>query len=116
MFRAQVTTDAYAGDMDENTQPIGERLRTLRRWRGMTLAELAGLAGVSEAYLSMVERGLRTLDRRSYISALASVLRVSEKDLTGGPPHMAADQQQSGPHAMIPALRSALLNSSLRCP
>src|SRR5215470_8325569 len=104
MSRAQVTTGAYAGDMDENTQLIGERLRTLRRWRGMTLAEVAGLAGVSEAYLSMVERGQRSLDRRSYISAVASALQVSEKDLTGGPPHVGADQQQSGPHAMIPAL------------
>jgi hypothetical protein len=64
----------------------------------------------------MVERGQRSLDRRSMISAVASALRVSEKDLTGGPPHMGADQEQSGPHAMIPALRSALLTSSLRCP
>jgi len=65
--------------MDENTQPIGERLRVLRRWRGMTLAEVAGLAGVSESYLSMAERGLQTLDRRSMISAVASALRVPDR-------------------------------------
>ncbi len=41
--------------VDEAT--IGARLRILRRWRGMTLAELSGLAGVSLSYLSMVERG-----------------------------------------------------------
>ena len=45
--------------MDEIT--VGARLRILRRWRGMTLTELAGLAGVSFSYLSMVERGQRML-------------------------------------------------------
>ncbi|HVB44409.1 MAG TPA: helix-turn-helix transcriptional regulator [Streptosporangiaceae bacterium] len=64
---------------------VGERLRALRLWRHMTLAEVAGLAGVSAAYLSMAERGLRSVDRRSMISALATALRVSETELTGQP-------------------------------
>lgn len=91
---------------------IGERLRTLRLWRGMTLAEVGGLAGVSAAYLSMLERGLRPLDRRSTISALAAALRVSENELTGGP-HLGTDPEQSGPHATIPAVRTALLSNVL---
>jgi transcriptional regulator with XRE-family HTH domain len=91
--------------MDEVT--IGARLRTLRRWRAMTLTELAGLAGLSPAFLSMVERGQRLLDRRSHIAALASALKVSETDLVGGP-HLSADHQQSDPHMGIPALRVAL--------
>ena len=99
--------------MDETT--IGARLRTLRRWRGMTLTSLAGLAGVSPAYLSMVERGQRMLDRRSYIAAIASALRVSETDLVGGP-HLSADRQQSDPHMAIPALRVALQTNSLTDP
>jgi transcriptional regulator with XRE-family HTH domain len=96
--------------MDEIT--IGARLRTLRRWRGKTLAEVAGLAGVSVSYLSMVERGERMLDRRSYISGIASALKVSEADLVGGP-HLSADKQQSDPHTAIPALRVALMTNSL---
>ena len=72
--------------MDEAT--IGVRLRTLRRWRGMTQVELAG---VSFSFVSMVERGERALDRRSHIAALASALKVSETDLTGGP-HLSADR------------------------
>ena len=39
--------------MDEIT--IGARLRTLRRWRGMTQVELAGLADLSPSFVSMVE-------------------------------------------------------------
>lgn len=97
--------------LDESST-IGARLRELRRWRGMTLAEVAGLAGVTPQYLSMMERGLRQVDKRSLISALATALRVSETDLTGGP-QLGTDPLQSGAHATIPALREALEASSL---
>src|SRR5215467_10228288 len=96
--------------MDDTT--VGARLRILRRWRGMTLTELAGLAGVSFSYLSMVERGQRMLDRRSYLSAVAAALKVSETDLVGGP-HLSADRQQADPHMAIPALREALQTNKM---
>jgi len=99
----------------DNDATIGARLRALRLWRHMTLAEVAGLAGVSAAYLSMAERGLRSVDRRSMISALASALRVSETELTGGP-HFGSDPEQSAPHSAIPALRVALETNSLSDP
>jgi transcriptional regulator with XRE-family HTH domain len=99
--------------MDQGT--IGARLRILRRWRGLTQAELAGLAGLSPSFVSMVEHGTRMLDRRSNIAALASALRVSETDLIGGP-HLSADQLQSDPHMAIPPLRVALQTSSLSTP
>jgi transcriptional regulator with XRE-family HTH domain len=94
---------------------IGARLRTLRRWRGKTQAELAGLAGLSPSFISMVETGQRPLDRRSHIAALASALKVSETDLVGGP-HLSADRQQSDPHMIIPALRVAILSNTLTSP
>jgi transcriptional regulator with XRE-family HTH domain len=99
--------------MDEIT--IGARLRTLRRWRGKTQVELAGLAGLSPSFVSMVENGQRPLDRRSHIATLASALKVSETDLVGGP-HLSADKQQSDPHTVIPALRVALMTNSLSEP
>jgi transcriptional regulator with XRE-family HTH domain len=99
--------------VDEIT--IGARLRTLRRWRGKTQVELAGLAGLSPSFISMVENGQRSLDRRSYIAAVASALRVSETDLVGGP-HLSADRQQADPHATIPALREALGTNKLNAP
>src|SRR5271155_4308056 len=96
--------------MDEIT--IGARLRPLRRWRGMTQVELAGLADLSPSFLSMVEHGSRLLDRRSHIAALAGALRVSETDLVGGP-HLSQDRLQSDPHMAIPALRAALQASKM---
>ena len=94
---------------------IGARLRALRRWRGLTLEELAGLAALSKSFLSMAERGQRALDRRSHISALASALRVSETDLVGGP-HLTSDPVQAAPHATIPAVRAALMTNTLTAP
>jgi transcriptional regulator with XRE-family HTH domain len=91
---------------------IGARLRVLRRWRGMTLAQLAGQAGLSVSFLSMAERGQRALDRRSHIAALAAALKVSETELTGGP-HLTRDPLQSDPHKYVPALRVALETNSL---
>jgi transcriptional regulator with XRE-family HTH domain len=93
----------------------GARLRTLRRWRGMTQLELAGLAGLSPSFVSMVEHGSRMLDRRSHIAALATALRVSETDLVGGP-HLTRDRLQSDPHMAIPPLRVALQTNTLTSP
>jgi len=99
--------------VDEAT--IGARLRILRRWRGMTQAQLAGLASLSPSFVSMIENGQRPLDRRSHIAAVATALRVSETDLVGGP-HLSADRQQSDPHMTIPALREALQTNTLTSP
>jgi transcriptional regulator with XRE-family HTH domain len=99
--------------VDEIT--IGARLRTLRRWRGKSQVELAGLAGLSPSFLSMVETGQRPLDRRSHIAALANALKVSETDLVGGP-HLTPDPLQSDPHMGIPALRVALQTNTLSTP
>jgi transcriptional regulator with XRE-family HTH domain len=99
--------------VDEAT--IGARLRILRRWRGMTQAEVAGLASLSPSFVSMIENGQRPLDRRSHIAAIASALRVSETDLVGGP-HLSSDRLQSDPHMAIPALREALQTNKLASP
>jgi transcriptional regulator with XRE-family HTH domain len=101
--------------MDQDQVTIGARVRTLRRWRGLTQAELADLADLSSAFISMVENGKRMLDRRSHIAAIASALRVSETDLMGGP-HLSADRLQADPHMAIPPLRVALQTNSLTRP
>lgn len=70
--------------MDDIT--IGARLRVLRRWRGQTQVELAEMAGLSPSFISMIETGQRSLDRRSHIIAVTRALSVSETDLLGPVP------------------------------
>jgi transcriptional regulator with XRE-family HTH domain len=56
-------------------------LRRARRKRGLTLTALAGLAGLSESFLSMVETGQRPLRRRDHVNALALALRVAPAEI-----------------------------------
>ncbi|MGH3989101.1 MAG: helix-turn-helix domain-containing protein, partial [Pseudonocardiaceae bacterium] len=70
---------------DADARTIGRRLREIRVWRDKSLRVAAELAGISESYLSRIERGERTLDRRSLLEALATALRVAPSDITGQP-------------------------------
>ncbi len=76
--------DSEAHASDAGIAEIGARLRALRLRRGMTLDVLAGLVGLSSAYLCMIENGKRKLDRYSLIVALADVLGVSPGELVPG--------------------------------
>ncbi|HEX7660480.1 MAG TPA: helix-turn-helix transcriptional regulator [Pseudonocardiaceae bacterium] len=73
---------------------IGQRIREIRIWRGMSLSAAAGLAGMSASYLSLLERGLRPVTRRATVEALAHAFRVSPVDLTGRP-HVSATRAGS---------------------
>jgi transcriptional regulator with XRE-family HTH domain len=64
---------------------VGQRLRRLRASRGKSLAVIAGLAGISTSYLSLLERGERALDRRSLIVALANALEIAPSEITALP-------------------------------
>ena len=55
----------------------------IRRRRGLSLEAAAGLAGISKAYLSLLENGKRQFDRRSLIENLATALGCSVTDITG---------------------------------
>ena len=59
-------------------------LRRVRRRRGLTTTALAGLAGLSPSFISMVETGQRPLRRRDHINALAAVLRVPPAEIAPG--------------------------------
>lgn len=60
---------------------FGRRLRRLRHARGKSLAVIAGLAGISQAYLSCVELGIRSAYRLPLIVRLAAALEVSPREL-----------------------------------
>jgi transcriptional regulator with XRE-family HTH domain len=66
--------------MKPNVQDLGEFIRTQRAGAHMSLRKLASLAGVSNPYLSQVERGLRH-PSAEILSAIAKALRVSSQTL-----------------------------------
>jgi len=88
---------------------IGTRIRYWRRRRGgMTQATLAGLAGVSQSYISQVESGIKGVERRSTLVSLAAALQVSVVDLLGQPGDP-TDPLKAGAAAAVPAIRVVLI-------
>jgi transcriptional regulator with XRE-family HTH domain len=66
--------------MKPKVQELGEFIRTQRSGAQMSLRKLAKLAGVSNPYLSQVERGLRR-PSAEIMQAIAKALRVSSQTL-----------------------------------
>ena len=67
------------------TQPtaevaVGERLRAIRKLRRRTLKEIAGAAGISESFLSQLERG-RANATIATLQRLATALGIEVSDL-----------------------------------
>ena len=88
-------------------QGIGATVRSLRLRRGLTLEVVAGLVGRDKSWLSRVERGVRPLERRSDIAALAHALQVSPTDITGQPYDISGQPEHEAAMA-VPAIRRAL--------
>jgi transcriptional regulator with XRE-family HTH domain len=53
---------------------FGQRVRAARQLNGMTIREAATAAGITEAYLSMLERDKRVTHRMSTLIAVASAV------------------------------------------
>lgn len=87
---------------------IGEQVAYWRKRRGKSQRTLAGLAGMSQPYLSMIERGERPVDRRATLVALAGALGVSVAELTGQPGDP-TDPARARAAASVPAIREALI-------
>ena len=86
---------------------IGARVRRIRRRRGLSLDVVAGLAGITAGYLSMLERGQRGFNRRGLIEDLADALGCSVIDLTGQP-YLAPDRATVEGRAALPGISVAL--------
>ena len=91
----------------EEAQAIGARARMIRRRRGLSLEVVAGLAGISGGYLSMLETGQRGFNRRGLLEDLAAALGCSVADLTGQP-YLPADRNSAEVLASLPAIRLVL--------
>lgn len=66
--------------MDDLTKRLGERIRLLRKKRGHTQEQLAQEAGISDKYLSEVERGVSKVSVE-VLDKVASGLNVELRDL-----------------------------------
>lgn len=92
------------------TNTIGARVKywRLRRRGGMTQTVLAGLAGVTQSYISHLEAGRKSIDRRSTLVAIAAALQVTVADLLGQPGDP-TDPLKAGATGSIPAIRAAII-------
>ncbi|MDQ4020740.1 MAG: helix-turn-helix domain-containing protein [Actinomycetota bacterium] len=105
-----------SGDLvDDQARTIGRRLREVRYWRRKSLRAVAELAGLSESYLSRLERGERPVERRSTLEALAAALEVAPGELTGSH-ELVVGEGMGEVHAAVVALRVALADNSLDDP
>ena len=59
---------------------FGQRLKELRKARGMTQTELAQKTGISFTYVSKLETGAMSPPRQNAILALAQALEINEAD------------------------------------
>jgi transcriptional regulator with XRE-family HTH domain len=89
---------------------VGERLRDIRRSRRATLRTVADRAGVSESFLSQVERGRASASIAS-LRRIAGALGVSVADLfePGGPPRPRVLRRDARPSLAFGILGRKLL-------
>ncbi|WP_329108626.1 helix-turn-helix domain-containing protein [Micromonospora sp. NBC_01699] len=91
------------------TDTIGARIKYWRLRRGgMTQTVLAGLAGLSQAYISQVERGRKTIERRATLIGIAAALQVTVADLLDQPGDP-TDPIKAGAADTVPAIWAALI-------
>lgn len=88
---------------------IGRRARRIRRRRGLSLEVVAGLAGISKGYLSMLETGQRGFHRRGLLEDLAGALGCSVTDLTGQP-YLPVNRDTADAVVAVPGIQVALHN------
>jgi transcriptional regulator with XRE-family HTH domain len=67
-------------DLEERWQELGEFIRAQRRVTQLSVRRLAELAGVSNPYLSQIERGLRK-PSAEILQQIAKALRISTESL-----------------------------------
>lgn len=86
---------------------IGERLRFYRQAKGKTQAVVAGLAGVTEDYLSQIERGLKT-PTLPLLHRFSKILGVRVSELLGE----SATEHDERVHPVGYAVQRALMSYS----
>lgn len=105
---------------------FGDNLKRIREERNLSQSELARKIGVSRSVISNYEGGKRSQISKPYITALATVLQVSEAELMGAGQLIPVDLGDGIPTSFynppvndpahvyvdddVPAMREELLN------
>lgn len=75
------------------TEHVGERIRALRRGKGMTLQQVAAQTGLTAGFLSQMERNLSGVTLSSLVS-VAKALGVPLREIVPQPPQPSPDTHQ----------------------
>jgi len=84
----------------------------IRRRRGLSQDVVAGLAGISKQYVSMLEGGKRRFVRRGLLEDLAAALGCAVADLTGQP-YLPPDRATADAMATVPGIELAIYDCTL---
>jgi transcriptional regulator with XRE-family HTH domain len=102
-MKAMKAAQAAPQKVNTKVKELGEFIRTQRAGAQMSLRKLAKVAGVSNPYLSQVERGLRH-PSAEILQAIAKALRVSSQTL-----YVKAGILEESPH---PDVHTAVLGDA----
>jgi HTH-type transcriptional regulator, competence development regulator len=82
-------------------EPFGEYLRRLRKDKGLTLKQVEKSAKVSNAYVSLVERGLRNPPHPDILKRLAKAYEVSQRELLVAAGYLEDDSSERMERAQV---------------
>ncbi|MBS1877897.1 MAG: helix-turn-helix transcriptional regulator [Actinobacteria bacterium] len=88
---------------DTRASALGEWIRAQREMQDLSMRQMANLAGISNPYLSQIERGLRAPSEQ-VLEAIASALRTSADSLREEAG--VAKETDDGPSAVVDAINS----------
>jgi transcriptional regulator with XRE-family HTH domain len=75
-------------------ETFGSYVKRLRRAKGLSLEQVQGAAGVSNAYLSQIERGIRKPPHPDILKRLAKVYEVAVEELLEAAGYLADAQDR----------------------
>jgi transcriptional regulator with XRE-family HTH domain len=87
------------------TSPLGEFIRRQRELQELSMRQLADLAGISNPYLSQIERGLREPSEK-VVEAIAENLQLSADALYEHRGREAEDPEEGDEPAVVAAIRA----------
>lgn len=86
--------------MAKSTELQGARIRSLRKLKGLTLGQLSQRTGLSQGYLSQIERGISQPSIGSLVS-IAQALGVTMQWLFSDPPGKAGKADSRSPEKLV---------------